>query len=188
MTEWRAVTIEKIASPDRYSVVGGPFGSALGRKDYVDQGVPVIRGAQLGGAGSFSHDNLVFVSDEKANRHQGNLAYPGDILVTQIGTVGKIGLIPNPAPYDRYMLSQNLVKLTVDPTRCGCEVHLLPAALRCQPSTTCAGQRSCGGSAHLMLAKFRALRLAICRRCQLNGSSRSARLDRRSDREQPATG
>jgi type I restriction enzyme, S subunit len=117
MTEWQEVTIEKIASSDRYSVVGGPFGSALGRKDYVDHGVPVIRGAQLGGPGTFTHDDLVFVSEEKADRHRGNLAYPEDVLVTQRGTVGQIGLVPNSAPYDRYLLSQSQMKLTVDPTR-----------------------------------------------------------------------
>ena len=114
MTEWQPTTIDQIASPDRYSVVGGPFGSALGRKDYLDHGVPVVRGAQLGGPGQFSHDDLVFVSEEKADAHQGNLAFPGDLVVTQRGTVGQVGRIPDPAPFPRYLLSQSQMKLTVN--------------------------------------------------------------------------
>ena len=117
MSEWQKVTLEGIASPSRHAMVGGPFGSALGRKDYGEEGVPVVRGAQLSGPGLFSHDDLVYVSEEKADRHSGNLAFPGDVLVTQRGTVGQVGLIPMDAPFKRYLLSQSQMKLTVDPAR-----------------------------------------------------------------------
>lgn len=160
MTDWQEVTIEKIASRDRYSVVGGPFGSALGRKDYVDHGVPVIRGAQLGGPGSFSHENLVFVSEEKADRHRGNLAQPGDVLVTQRGTVGQVGLIPDLAPYDRYLLSQSQMKLTVDPARAEARFiyyWLLSDAAQHQMR----GATISAGVPHINLETFKSMRLRL---------------------------
>ncbi len=118
MTEWRTTTVAELASTEKYSVVGGPFGSALGRKHYVDSGVPVIRGVQLGGPGDFDESDLVFVTEEKADKHAGNLAYRGDIIVTQRGTVGQIGRIPATSKYDRYLLSQSQMKITVDLDRC----------------------------------------------------------------------
>ena len=44
---WPSVAIDSVKSDARYSLVGGPFGSNLTQRDYVDEGVPVIRGANL---------------------------------------------------------------------------------------------------------------------------------------------
>lgn len=160
MSEWPSATLEEIASPGRYSVVGGPFGSALGRKDYVDAGVPVIRGAQLGGPGWFSHDDLVYVTDDKADRHQGNLAYPGDVLVTQRGTVGQVGLIPVDAPFERYLLSQSQMKLTVDPSRANARFVyywlLSPEAQHAMVGSTISA-----GVPHINLATFKGMNLPL---------------------------
>jgi type I restriction enzyme, S subunit len=96
------------------TVAGGPFGSSLGRKDYVDDGVPVIRGSQLSTDAPFRLDDLVFVTEEKADRHRGNLAYPDDVIVTQRGTLGQVGIVPSDSPYPRLLLSQSQMKVTVD--------------------------------------------------------------------------
>jgi type I restriction enzyme S subunit len=113
MTAWREIAISELALEGKTGVAGGPFGSALGRKHYTAHGVPVIRGAQLSGSGRFSLDDLVFVSPEKADRHSGNLAYPGDVVVTQRGTLGQVGLIPR-GRFDRFLLSQSQMKIAVD--------------------------------------------------------------------------
>ena len=96
------------------AVAGGPFGSSLGRKDYVDDGVPVIRGAQLGHGRYVDHTDLVFVTEAKADRHRGNLAFPGDLIITQRGTLGEVAMIPESSPYPRYLLSQSQMKITPD--------------------------------------------------------------------------
>lgn len=160
MNDWRVIAIDDIAAQHRYAVVGGPFGSALGRKDYVPIGVPVIRGAQLGGPSAFSHDDLVFVSEEKADRHPGNLAYPGDVLVTQRGTVGQIGRIPEDAPFPRYLLSQSQMKVTVDPSRADARfiyyAFLSPAAQHALHGSTMSA-----GVPHINLATLRSLKLTV---------------------------
>lgn len=97
-------------------MVGGPFGSKLVSSDYVDAGVPVIRGVNLPADSRFSFDDLVFVSEEKVARDLfGNLATPGDIVVTQRGTLGQVGIIPSDCPYETLVVSQSQMKLTVDP-------------------------------------------------------------------------
>ncbi len=44
---WKDCIVADIASSDRNALVGGPFGSNLVSKDYVDHGIPVIRGQNM---------------------------------------------------------------------------------------------------------------------------------------------
>lgn len=114
---WRKATVEQIASPEKYSCVGGPFGSKLSRKHYVPTpGVPVVRGVNVGDdSGRFVDDSFVFVSEDKAETLVQNMAYPGDLLFTQRGTLGQVAWIPEDARFPRYVVSQSQMKLTVDP-------------------------------------------------------------------------
>jgi type I restriction enzyme S subunit len=43
----QAIRLEEVAADKPYSIVGGPFGSKLTAADYVEKGVPVIRGTNL---------------------------------------------------------------------------------------------------------------------------------------------
>lgn len=111
-------TLASIKAPGRYSLVGGPFGSKLVSSNYVGDGVPVIRGTNLPSEARFSFDDLVHVTSEKVERDlTGNLAFPGDVVVTQRGTLGQVGLIPQTSPWDRFVISQSQMKLTVDDTK-----------------------------------------------------------------------
>lgn len=99
---------------ERGGLVGGPFGSSLGTRDYVEDGVPVIRGQNLGGPGRFNSDGFVFVSEEKADSLARNLAVDGDLVLTQRGTLGQVGLVPS-GVYTRYVVSQSQMRLRPSP-------------------------------------------------------------------------
>jgi type I restriction enzyme, S subunit len=62
----------------------------------------------------FSFENLVFVTEEKADSLLPNNAHPGDVVFTQRGTLGQVGLIPRSSPYPRFVISQSQMKLSVD--------------------------------------------------------------------------
>ena len=113
MISW--VKIKRIKSDKKYSLVGGPFGSNLSGKHYVDFGVPVIRGGNLPFNKKFDTSDFVFVTEKKANSLKSNTAYPGDIVFTQRGTLGQVGIVPN--DFDRYIISQSQMKLTVDESK-----------------------------------------------------------------------
>lgn len=116
--DWKAVTVTEIAAQERNALVGGPFGSDLVSRDYVPHGVPVIRGANMG-KGRWVSGDFVFVSAEKADSLAANCAKPGDLVFTQRGTIGQVALVPH-AQYDRYLISQSQMKLSVDPNKaCG---------------------------------------------------------------------
>lgn len=114
-TSTRSLKISDVADDRQYAVVGGPFGSKLGRKDYMATGVPVLRGSNLPFDKRIDLTDLVFVSREKAEEDLfGNLAHPGDIIVTQRGTLGQVGLIPTDCVFEQFVVSQSQMKLTVD--------------------------------------------------------------------------
>jgi len=113
---WGIARVNEIQAKAKYSCVGGPFGSDLTSKHYVEKaGVPVIRGSNLPlDFRRFNDQGFVYVSEKKADSLSKNMAYPGDLVFTQRGTLGQVGLIPDDARYKRYVVSQSQMKLTID--------------------------------------------------------------------------
>ncbi len=104
---------ERVGGKNR--LIGGPFGSKLTQKDYSDQGIPVIRGTNMEYDGRWIGGKYVFVSEGKVLRDlKTNLAYPGDIIVTQRGTLGQVSIVPVGSEYDRYVISQSQMAISVD--------------------------------------------------------------------------
>jgi type I restriction enzyme S subunit len=114
---WQRAAIASIKADTPNALVGGPFGSDLTTRDYVAEGVPVIRGQNLSAGRMFNEDDFVYVSDEKARALRANTAVRGDLIFTQRGTLGQVGLIPRNSRFERYVVSQSQMKLTVDPRR-----------------------------------------------------------------------
>lgn len=115
---WRTCVLDDVKADIANAIVGGPFGSELVRSDYTDGGVPVIRGTNLGkGERRFYTDDFVFVSETKADELARHLARPGDVIVTQRGTLGQVGLVPTGTQWQRFVLSQSQMKLTCDPAK-----------------------------------------------------------------------
>ena len=113
---WIKTNVDSIKADAKWSCVGGPFGSNLTTKDYVAiPGVPVIRGNNLSKESLYiSESGFTYVSQEKADSLLQNIAYPGDILFTQRGTLGQVGMLPEDSRFPRYVVSQSQMKLTPD--------------------------------------------------------------------------
>jgi type I restriction enzyme S subunit len=112
---WAKAKLLDVAAKKPWALNGGPFGSKLTTKVYTDSGVPVIRGTNLSGPFKFSFDDFVYVSEERADELRPNNAHPGDLVFTQRGTIGQVGLIPINSPFSRFVISQSQMKLTPDP-------------------------------------------------------------------------
>lgn len=111
---WQVTTLGKIAA-EEYGLVDGPFGSNLSSAEYVQDGIPVIRGSNLTlGPGHFVDDEFAFVTQAKADELSRSNCYPGDIIFTKKGTLGQTGIIPQHHRYKRFVLSSNQMKLTVN--------------------------------------------------------------------------
>ncbi len=112
---WPQKKLELLASNEHYSFIGGPFGSKLTTRDYVDHGVPVIRGSNLNNGRYLDMNDFVYVTDSKVRKDlSSNLAKPLDLVFTQRGTLGQVAIIPEDGISDCYVVSQSQMKLTVD--------------------------------------------------------------------------
>ena len=158
---WEVSSLEGLQSATPNATAAGPFGSNLGRKDYVDEpGVPVIRGANLRVGGGFVDEGFVYVSAEKAETLASSSARAGDVVVTQRGTLGQVGLIPESTRFDEYVLSQSQMKFTADVERVDPLVIYMQLAT---PEGTRRIQDIATGSGvpHINLTMFRELKFLV---------------------------
>ena len=97
-------------------IAAGPFGSNLKVSCFVNDGFPIIDGANLK---SFKvTDNITkFVTEEKARSLHRSIAKRGDIVVTISGTLGQIAYIPEGSKYEEYLCSQRQFRVTFDTTK-----------------------------------------------------------------------
>ena len=110
---WRIAPLHELSRDGEEGIIGGPFGSNMTRRHYVESGVPVIRGNNMESRdGWFNDSGFVFVSKEKSEDLSRNLAGPGDVLFTQRGTLGQVSLIPQDCEYPKYVISQSQMRMT----------------------------------------------------------------------------
>jgi type I restriction enzyme S subunit len=155
---WCVRSVAELAGSSRYAVSSGPFGSKLGRSDYRAAGIPVIRGTNLAVGGGFRDRGFVFVSDEKADELASSIARPGDIVVTQRGTIGQVGVIPQPSRYPRYVLSQSQMKITVDPAAASA-AYVFASIRSAEVTDRIQNSAMTAGVPHINLSMLRALPL-----------------------------
>lgn len=97
-------------------IAAGPFGSNLKVSCFVNEGFPIIDGANL--KGFKVTDNITkFVTEEKARSLHRSIAKRGDIIVTISGTLGQIAYIPDDSKYEEYLCSQRQFRVTFDTTK-----------------------------------------------------------------------
>jgi type I restriction enzyme S subunit len=105
---WRIMSLGEMSS----RVAMGPFGSNIKTDNFVEIGVPVIRGGNL--VDGFIDERFVYLTDEKADELRNSNAFPGDIVITHRGTLGQVGLIPRLPRYPRYVISQSQMLISAD--------------------------------------------------------------------------
>ncbi|KTB66477.1 MULTISPECIES: restriction endonuclease subunit S [Pseudomonas] len=118
-SEWQTARIEDIAAQRPSAMATGPFGSSISAKYFQNEGIPVIRGANLSAdiQIKLNDSGLVFVSEEKAREFDRCMVRKGDLVFTCWGTINQVGLIDKDAAYGRYIISNKQMKITLDELR-----------------------------------------------------------------------
>ena len=97
-------------------IATGPFGSNLKVSCFVDDGFPIVDGANL--KGYKLTDNITkYVTEEKARSLKRSIAKRNDIVATISGTVGQISYIPEDSKYEEYLCSQRQFRASFDTSR-----------------------------------------------------------------------
>ncbi len=90
--DWKVSKLKYIKDKKNYSIVDGPFGSAISTQDYMDEGIPLVRITNLSGD-YVSFDNMVYISETLANSLKRSSFTIGDIVFAKTGaTVGKCAI------------------------------------------------------------------------------------------------
>lgn len=97
---------------ERAGTQSGPFGSALKKHEYVDEGIPVW------GVDNVQHNEFIakpklFITEHKFEQLERYRVLPGDVLISRAGTVGRM-CIAKP-PVSQSIISTNLVRVVLDP-------------------------------------------------------------------------
>ena len=109
---WRVGRLEKCFSKTRAGTCCGPFGSALKKREYVEDGIPVW-GIDNVEPNQFIQDRSLFITPAKFAQLRRYSVESGDILISRAGTVGRM-CVASPT-VEQSIIGSNLIRLTLDP-------------------------------------------------------------------------
>lgn len=112
---WGSGRLKDIAANEIYSIVDGPFGTAISTSDYKRDGVPLVRIVNLNQT-ELKTDNFVYITEEHAKKVSRSRFYKGDIIFAKTGaTVGKCAYNAN---VENGILSSSCVKIRIAEDYC----------------------------------------------------------------------
>ena len=109
---WRVGRLEDCFGKARPGTCCGPFGSALKRHEYVEDGIPVW-GIDNVKPNQFIQEKSLFITPEKFAELRRYSVESGDILISRAGTVGRM-CVAMPT-VEQSIIGTNLIRLTLDP-------------------------------------------------------------------------
>lgn len=109
---WEVKHIDSIKSPEKFSIVDGPFGSAMKVSDYIEDGIPVIQVSNITPDG-FKADSLRYISEEKYQSIKRSTVQSGEILIAKVGhTIGKACIMP--PLFEKAVITANCAKIKIN--------------------------------------------------------------------------
>lgn len=105
---WSWTTVEAVGSVGEQTVLTGPFGSQLGKKDFRDKGVPLLTIGCLQDSG-LSLNKAFYIEESKAEELDRYRLREGDILFSRMATVGRACYVT--LPFENSIINYHLMRL-----------------------------------------------------------------------------
>lgn len=90
---WKWVKVNEVIDKAKNSLKAGPFGSSLKKEFYVENGFKIYGQEQVINGDPFFGN--YFISEIKYKKLISNSIKPGDVLISLVGTVGKVLILPD---------------------------------------------------------------------------------------------
>lgn len=107
---WKNVKIIDIVEKSKHSLKAGPFGSSLKKEFYVQKGYKIYGQEQVIIDDAFFGD--YYINKEKYEELKSCRVKPLDILISLVGTVGKVLILPTNC--QEGVINPRLIKITLD--------------------------------------------------------------------------
>lgn len=108
--DWNIVELDELSSANQPAIKAGPFGSALTKDIYVKEGFKIYGQEQVI-SGDYNFGNY-YVDDTKFRQLKSCEVIEGDILLSLVGTTGKLLVIPKDAK--RGIINPRLLRFRFD--------------------------------------------------------------------------
>lgn len=153
---WSEARIDELGNGRRPALKAGPFGSSVTKATYQSSGYKVYGQQEV--VAKDLNAEAYYVSEAVFRRHKGCEVTPGDLLMTLMGTIGRVYCVPDEAP--KGIINPRLVRISLDRSR------ILPefaeAALERPPLQQLLDRRSHGGTMQgLNLDALASIRLPV---------------------------
>lgn len=107
--EWEVKRVNHISE----EMISGPFGSSLKKEFYVKKGYKIYGQEQVI-KNDFGYGDY-YISEEKFKELRRCEIFSGDVLISCVGTFGKIALVPD--NFEKGIINPRLVKITPDKSK-----------------------------------------------------------------------
>jgi len=107
---WSFVTITELVENYKHALKAGPFGSSLKKEFYVQKGYKIYGQEQVINDNAFYGD--YYINKEKYQELSSCKIKPFDILISLVGTVGKVLLLPENC--EEGIINPRLIKISLD--------------------------------------------------------------------------
>ncbi|MCY4029345.1 MAG: restriction endonuclease subunit S [Acidobacteria bacterium] len=108
---WCWASVEMLGGADDQPVLTGPFGTALGKTDFVANGTPVLTIGSLDTTGIDMRKSL-YVTRKKADELRRYSLEAGDVLFSRMASVGRAGLVDH--TLSGALFNYHLMRLRLD--------------------------------------------------------------------------
>ena len=108
---WAWANVGQLAQAKEQPVLTGPFGSNLGREDFVPAGIPLLTIGCLTEAG-ITLNKAFYISTEKAAELDRYRVRTGDLLFSRSASVGRAGIVS--AAFDGSIINYHLMRLRLE--------------------------------------------------------------------------
>lgn len=107
---WNVYKVEDLALKEKYGIKAGPFGSSLKKEFYVKKGYKIYGQEQV------IKDDLeygdYYINEAKYKELESCKISAGDILISLVGTYGKISIVPE--KFEAGIINPRLMKISPD--------------------------------------------------------------------------